>query len=190
MTSTADGVQMGTFPQDSGVDNRSLCQAAVNHGFALEGDLGWDPDTAPQDIQHDFGGLTLPSTQWYGISGFAQVGGPGYDPVASIQATLAQGYGVGFGFSVYDNFFTLDNSGLAPLPKRGSRFRGGHDLPIADSEPDASDPGGGRFWADLSWANFGVRRPGIPGMWVALSYAFVAQMFKDRNMPADAFFIA
>lgn len=158
-------VEDGDQNQDAGASMRSMCDAMLQHG-ALPAD-GW-PWDAGAILQPPPGDLDTGRAE--GISGYARVGsGRGMDLNGSIQAVLASGYPVALAINVYDNFFSLDGSGLSPSPVRGSRLLGGHAIPVFRWRPDGS-PGGGRYGWRPSWANFGDGDG-----WAWISAAFVTR---------------
>lgn len=46
--------------------------------------------------------------------------------VGQIQASLAEGVPVVFGFTVYESFYNVGRSGVVPMPKSSERILGGH----------------------------------------------------------------
>src|SRR5581483_10660730 len=108
---------MGTFPEDSGSDMRDMCDSMRQNGAVLESDVGWNPDTAPQDIAEDLSGLNPPSAPFYHISGYQRVGGAGLGLVASIIGALQANNPVAVGLQLYPSFSAAQGDGRIPLPQ-------------------------------------------------------------------------
>lgn len=159
----------GDEGQDAGASMRGMCQAMVDRGALPAEFWPWDagqilsPPAADLDTSHA-----------EGISGYARVGGArGMDLNGSIQSVLAMGYPVALAINVYDNFFSLDGSGLSPSPGRGARLLGGHAIPVFRWRPDGS-PGGGRYGWRPSWKDFGDGDG-----WAWISAAFVSRWCSE-----------
>lgn len=99
-----------------------------------------------------------------------------YD-LTGIKSALASGYGVVFGFNVYESFETTEvaNTGIMPMPKPGERILGGHAVFICGYKDDPEWEGGGYLVIKNSWS----------AQWGASGFFFMPYAFADSNDISD-----
>lgn len=115
---------MGTIPQDSGVDNRTMLKALAQYGFCPE--TLWPYDTSKYTYQPP--PTVYAAALLSAVRDYAAV----TQDLNSIKGCLASGYPFLFGFTVYESFETpaVSSTGLVPLPRSNERMLGGHDVCI------------------------------------------------------------
>ncbi len=133
-------ILMGTVGQDSGVDNRSMMKALAQYGFCNE--TLWPYvisqfTVKPPQPAYD---AAAPNR----ISNYAAV----TQTLDEMRGTLAAGYCIWFGFTVYESFESAEASrtGTIPMPGPNEDVLGGHDI-LFYGYDDASQ----RFRARNSW---------------------------------------
>lgn len=114
----------GTFPEDSGAIGHDSFKFARKQGVAPEG--AWPYEE----------GQTFASAELYknaeassGKQRIKQYSHPHPD-AETFKAVLSSGKYICFGFSVYESFESAEvaKSGIVPLPKRGEKLLGGHEV--------------------------------------------------------------
>ncbi len=139
----------GTVNSDSG--------AAIRDGVKSVSKLGVPPETDwPYDISQF---KSKPSQQAYDDALLERAVLYQRLPVnlLTIQACLASGNVVTFGFQVYSSFETqqVEQTGIVPMPKRGEELLGGHAVvAVGYSIPDQ------RFICRNSWGIWGINGTG------------------------------
>jgi hypothetical protein len=112
---------MGTTSEDSGATIRDTIKAGVTYGVSDES--LWPYDTSKF--------ATKPPQNVYAAAAAHKV--TSYHSIAdgdltTMKSAIAQGFGVIFGFDVYDYFMSEDmaHSGMLSVPKSGESLLGGH----------------------------------------------------------------
>jgi C1A family cysteine protease len=140
------------------------------HERVLEGTVNWDSGATMRDgmkVLNQIG--VCPEMDWpYLISKYkldpgevAYLNAQSYkitiykriDNLLDIKSALAEGYGVVFGFNVYESFETNEvaNTGIMPMPKPNERLLGGHAVFICGYKDDETWAGGGYLIIKNSW---------------------------------------
>lgn len=113
---------MGTVNEDSGVDNGSLVKAVAKYGWA-------DETLWPYDIQNF---RKRPPVEAYQQAATRRLIDHFVVPqtLVAMKTCLAGKDPFIFGFSVYESFESpmVQSTGMVPMPKRGERQVGGHDV--------------------------------------------------------------
>lgn len=169
---------MGTLGSDSGVDNRSLLKALNQYGWCDESLWPYDVSRYKQKPPTE----AFAQGQGRKISQYLAVP----QNLDQMRGCLASGDPFIFGFSVYASFESseVSHTGVVPMPRRGERQLGGHDVLIVGYDDQSR-----RFKFKNSWGPaWGQRGYGT----IPYEYAASAQLSNDfwtvrhAALPPDA----
>lgn len=145
-------VMEGTVGTDSGAQIRDGIKSVATQGVPPESE--WPYDAVPADANGQFPAgsaeATKPPAQVYEdalknkVTSYQRVP----QDLAHIKGSLAQGYPVVFGFTVYSSFESqqVASTGVVPMPAAGEQVLGGHAVVAVGYDDSAS-----RFIVRNSW---------------------------------------
>ena len=155
---------MGTVASDSGVDNRSLLKALEKYGWCDETE--WPYNVSRFTVR--------PSEACYTQAAGRKIGQYLSVPqtLEQMQGCLAGGDTFIFGFTVYQSLENneVDRTGVIPMPRRGERAVGGHDVLIVGYDNSTR-----HFKLKNSWGGWGIAGYG----WIPYEYAISPNLSGD-----------
>lgn len=155
---------MDTVDYDSGVDNRSLCKALNEYGWADESLWPYDPGRFRERPSQ----AAFAQAAERKISQYLRVP----QNLEQMRGCLAGGDPFIFGFTCYSSMMTpvVKTSGAIPMPRRGDQRVGGHDVLIVGYD-DATRT----FKIRNSWRGWGKNGYGT----IPYEYAINPQLSAD-----------
>lgn len=156
---------MGTVGSDSGVSNRDMLKGLAQYGWCDE--TLWPYDISKFKAKPTATCFNQAKTRK--ISQYLAV----RQDLDQMKGCLAGGDPFIFGFSVYESLETeeVSRTGVIPIPKRGERQKGGHDVLIVGYDDVTR-----KFKLRNSWGfKWGVNGYG----WVPYEYALNPQLAGD-----------